>query len=208
MDDFSSEQMLQQGIQLIAGGRPKEAVESAFDLLIRIFEEEFGDKPLVYSPRSLKETISYLSEAAAAGADAISVTPIYGYSYFYKAYALNEMSDFEGAGLNLNKAIQLAPNNAQFLGEKGHVLAIARSYKESLEVFRRAAIAARDFSPDEVKIHELCRALRGQGFALIELGELAQAEKIYLECLSQNPADATAAAQLGYVRGLQGGFAR
>ena len=60
--------------------------------------------------------------------------------------------------------------------------------------------SAAKLAPDDTRSDELGRARRGQGYVLVELGKLDEAEKKYQQCLAANPNDANAKAELQYVR--------
>ena len=54
--------------------------------------------------------------------------------------------------------------------------------------------------PEDTQRDELGRARRGQGYVLVELGKLDEAEKKYQQCVAANSNDSKAKAELQYVR--------
>ncbi len=75
----------------------------------------------------------------------------------------------------------------------------------ALDLFEQAEEAADTFSPEALKADELARAKRGQGYVLIEIGQLDKAEAKYRECLAINHNDSIALQELEYIKRLRGG---
>ena len=68
-----------------------------------------------------------------------------------------------------------------------------------MKAFKEARDNA-NLTPDMSRADELARARRGQGYVLVELGKLDQAEEKYQQCIAANPNDRKAKAELDYVR--------
>lgn len=182
-------------------GRWAEALRTEIDPVLEHFESRYaGDTRRVYCCRSSEETVACLMEAASKNTPAIAIGPTWAMAAFMKAYALIELGRTEEARPHLERAIELAPFNAQYLSEKAHLLQLERRWTDSQAIFGRAEECARVFTPPDSRMSELARALRGQGYNLVELGELEQAARRYEECLELNTDDRRARDELAYVR--------
>jgi len=198
------EALLQKGISLINAHQPSEAITESFDKLIAEYEAQYaGSEKQVYSARTLTESLLYMGSAASAKRGAISLGPTWAYAYFLKAYALVELGRAPEAKPLLEKAIALSPQNPQFLAELGHSYIADKNWPLMLETYERSEHATEIGSPEDGKTVELGRALRGQGYALVEMGRLKEAEAMYKRCLKLDRNDAMAANELEYVRRLQ-----
>ena len=68
-----------------------------------------------------------------------------------------------------------------------------------MKAFKEAEDNA-NLAPDVSRADELARARRGQGYVLVELGKLDEAEEKYQQCIAANPNDGKTQAELDYVR--------
>lgn len=198
------EALLQKGISLINAHQPSEAITESFDKLIADYEAQYaGSDKQVYSARTMAESLLYMGTAASAKRSAVALGPTWAYAYFLKAYALVELGRAPEARPLLEKAIVLSPQNPQFLAELGHSYIADKNWPLMLETYERSEAATEIGSPEDGKTVELGRALRGQGYALVEMGRLKEAEAMYKRCLKLDKNDAKAANELEYIRGLQ-----
>lgn len=190
--------------QLMNVGKPDEAIKAHLDPVIRHYEEKYAQESRkVYCSRSSPETLAYMVEAAAKKKEAIAVGPEWSMAYFMKGYVLLDMNRAAEARQNLERALDHSPYNAQYLNELAHVLQKEKSWDESQKLFVRAEECARTFSPEGAAIGEQTRALRGQGYNLVELGKLAEAKAVYRKCLKLDAGDRAAQAELKYLETLQ-----
>lgn len=190
-------------IQFMKAGRPQDAIVAA-DKVISHYEERYRKgKTFVFSARSELESLAYLMDVAANQATAPGNAAVYsrnwGDAYHLKGYALLELRRPTDALAALQAAVGLAPRNAQYLTELGQVQVALRDLAGAMQSFTRAEKAARDLSPPDTKTTELTRALRSQGFLLIERKQFDLAEKLYRECLELDPADRNAQRELAYI---------
>ena len=193
-----------QADRLIRKGSFDDALSKFIDPTIAEFEKEYSNRTeRIYCARDSAETLYYLAQAAAKREPAVVLSYAYAYAYFLKAYILVDRNQFDAAIPVLTKATELSPQNAQYLSELGHIYQSRKDWQKSLDFFVRAAEAARRFSGDTNKSEDLRRALRGQGYSLVELGRLREAEKLYHQCLEINADDATAKGELGYIEELR-----
>ncbi|WP_146039261.1 MULTISPECIES: tetratricopeptide repeat protein [unclassified Variovorax] len=187
---------------LLRQGKPSESLQ-VLDSLIDRFEARHRErKGRIYSARTRTESLHYMTLAAKDRQNAIDVGPTWGHAQYLKGYALVELERIPEARRAIERAIELAPANAQFRSELGHIYQIDKSWTKALEVFTEAERAT-EFSLDDEKVRHQTRALRGQGFALIEMGRLDEAEARYRRCLALDANDPVAQMELRLIESLR-----
>ncbi|MDH5181756.1 MAG: tetratricopeptide repeat protein [Gammaproteobacteria bacterium] len=204
------EQYVQRGQDLVLQHKPAEAISKYLDKAYGWCETTHA-KPGVklYAARDGKETLAYLMMAAAGDKNsgentkAVVIPFACAYALYLKGYALLELRDMAGAEAHIKRVVDMSPMNAQFLSELGHIHQLKKDWQQTLAIFTKAESAARDFSPDNTRPHDLGRAKRGIGFTLIELGQLDKAEAKFRECLKINPNDKSAQSELLYIEQLR-----
>lgn len=189
------------GIQFLQARQHEDAIKT-FSKIQHYYESTYN-KPTTryYCARSQPEAVFYLMSAPANGqkaTDALAVSPEWSYAYFYQAFALIDMGRPLEAKPFLEKAIALAPANAQFLNELGHIQQLERKWTESAATFLKVGDAI-TYSPDPQKLSEQTRALRGLGYAYVEQGRLREAKQAYEQCLELDPQDKAAAGEIDYI---------
>jgi tetratricopeptide (TPR) repeat protein len=201
-DDAKATQLLEQGVALMRAKKPADAVP-LFDQVAALYEARAQDKAVkYYSARTASETLFYPLQVATSDkgkSPAVVLSGNWGYAYYLKAYCLLDLGRASEAKAQLLRAVALAPQNAQFLGELGHVYQLEKNWPVALETFERAEKAAKEFSPEQARNGELARAWRGMGYVLVELSRLDEAEAMYRKCLQLNAQDAMAQRELAYV---------
>jgi tetratricopeptide (TPR) repeat protein len=187
--------------QLMTAGSP-ENVLTEIEPVIKYYEEKYSHEPAkVYCSRSNLETTAYLLLHTATGnGKAIVIGVEWSMAYYIKSYALVEQGSLAEARQSLAKAIELAPFNSFYLCEMGHIYQAEKNWTEALKTFELAEQYTRDFTPEDVKGLHLARSLRGQGYTLIALGKLNEAETKYRECLKLDARDQMALDELKYIR--------
>ncbi len=118
-------------------------------------------------------------------------------AYNARAYIAVEAKDTALALEFLSKAIALAPLWAEPPIERGYLLNQLQQSGDALASYRRALQLANDY-PSNAYVKAL--ALRGIGYAQVELGDLEAAERAYLESLEVEPDNALAKRELVYIR--------
>ena len=205
-EDRIQQKILDAGTTLLMAGKQQEAISNHFDKVIEFFEKRCTKlNSKIYAARSTQESLLYLLQAVADDSkqEAIVVKSTYAYAYFLRGYALEELNKNTDAKVSIERAVQMSLQNAQFLVELGNQHIRARNWRASLETFQRAETAARDFTPEDSKQFKLGKALRGQGYVLVELNRLSDAEAAYSKAISLNPNDRVAIAELRYVQSLK-----
>lgn len=200
-DDQIHKQRLDEAHLLLIEGKPGEAITNIIDPMIAHYEGIYSNESRkIYCARTPSEESAYLSESRPEKQEAIVLGPQYSRAYYIKAYALFELERPAEARANLDKALKLSPLNANYLNESAFLRQREKNWEDSRKQFMRAAECARDYSPEPDQASELSRALRGQGYALIEQGQLDEAEAIYRECLKIDPNDKIAMDELEYTQ--------
>ncbi len=201
-EDAGLRQALQEGVRLVSSGNPEEAIPY-FDKAAAGYEARHRDgKAKIYCARTSTESLAYMVRAAAAKTEAVVYSADWAYAYYVKAYALVDLGQIPEAKRQLERALELSPENSQFLSELGHLYQAERDWTKALEMFR-AAEAAASLSPADAKNQELARAWRGVAYVLVEQGKLDEAEKIYRQCLDLDKDDQKAQSELRYVLELK-----
>lgn len=196
-----------QGYAYLKVSKIKQAI-AEFDAAIKLCQDFWEDEKQVYTARTLVENLSYLTAAAASGKSAEVLDTSCSDAHYLMGYALIDFGKIEEAETQLQKAVAMAPKNAMYLSELGHIYQSKRDWSRALSYFTEAESAAEIYSPEEVKVDEICRAKRGMGFNLIELGKLDDAEKKFREALALDAKDKMALSEIEYIRQLRSGNAQ
>jgi tetratricopeptide (TPR) repeat protein len=195
-------------IDLIGEKKPEEAIEVLDQVIARFERAHAGDRMRIYCARTPAEALMYMASAAtgaraAPDADGAKVLdPVYAYAYYYAAYASMELDHFDPASAYLAKALVLSPSNPQFLSEHGFQKQVSKDWNAMLADFTKAGAYSEFASPDDLRNEEKARALRGQGYALIELNRLDEAKQRFDASLGLEPGNQTALNELEYIRRL------
>jgi tetratricopeptide (TPR) repeat protein len=147
----------------------------------------------------VQRTLGSLLKAAVDKNNAIALTSTWSDAYFMKAYALQDLRRLNDANATLQRALKLSPLNSQYLAELGEIYALEKDWPKAMNAFKEAEDNA-NLAPDVSRADELARARRGQGYFLVELRKLDEAEEKYQQCIAANPNDSKAKAELDYVR--------
>ncbi|GGA48618.1 tetratricopeptide repeat protein [Dyella nitratireducens] len=170
--------------------------------VINYFETKYGSaKKLKFSARTVTEALYYMTLAAQQHKEAQVYSAAWATAYDMKGYILQDLGRRPEAKIALQHALRLAPQNSQILSELANVDENDKSWDEALRHFTDAEKAT-EFSPPQLKNVELGRALRGQGYVLVELHRLDEAAAKYRRCLEIDPNDQAATRELQYVIGL------
>jgi len=198
-----AEALLTDAANYISAGTPHLALQP-LDELISAYQAQYDNSDvMVFNARTTTETIFYTVIASGEEKDAVIADNHWADALFLKAYVLIEMRDLAAAKATLEKALNLSPKNSRYLSELGHIYQTEKNWTKALELFQRAEKAADTYSPDLLKSAELSRALRGQGYSLIEQGKLDEAEEIYKRCLEIDKNDRNAKHELEFIKGLK-----
>jgi Flp pilus assembly protein TadD len=207
--DPQTTKLIEEARTFLKNKQPQPAIANC-EKVIAAFKNHYANsKERVYCARSSAESLGYLLQSAAnadkgkeAKKNAIVLSSTWASAYFLKGYALQELGRIADAKSALMHALELSPWSSLYLSELGSVYKLEKNWKEAKKAFDAAEEHAA-LAPDELKASELGLARRGQGYVLVELGQLTEAERKYLQCLKDDPNDKKAAAELEYVRNLK-----
>lgn len=203
--------LLEEARTLIKKKQPQEGIANCDKVIAQFTSHYANSKESIYCARSSAETLGYLLQSAAdtdkgnfekGKKNAIVLSSTWAAAYFLKGYALQELGRIDDAKAALKLALELSPWSSLYLSELGSIYKLEKNWREAKKTFEAAEEHAA-LSPDDLKAGELGLARRGLGYVLVELGQLAEAEKKYQQCLKDDPKDSKAAAELEYVRGLK-----
>ena len=191
--------LLQDARHFIDSKNPAAAIPKC-DEVIDAYKAYYGArKEKIYCARSAPETLGSLLKAAVDNKNAIALTSTWSDAYFMKAYALQDLRRLNDAEAALQQALKLSPFNSRYLAELGQLYALKKDWPQAMKAFKDAEDNA-NLAPDVSRADELARARRSQGYVLVELGKLNEAEEKYQQCIAANPNDSKAKAELDYVR--------
>jgi tetratricopeptide (TPR) repeat protein len=191
--------LLQDARHNIDSKNPASAIAKC-DQVINAYKAHYaGSKQKIFCARSPEESLGLLLKAAVDKNNAIVLSFTWSDAYFMKAYALQELQRLDEAKATLQQALKLSPFDAQYLAELGEINALEKNWQKAEQLYREAEENA-PLSPPEARAGELAVARRGLGYVLVELGKLDEAEKKYQQCITTNPNDTKAKAELQYVR--------
>lgn len=188
--------------------KPAQAISEHFDKVIRYYEARHRNtKDRIYCARTPTEVIYYSALGAGEGQSTSVIDSTWSDAYFLKGYALVELEQPAEARKLLDRALELSPMNSAYLSERAHLDQMDKDWDTALAKFKLATEAAEMTTPEEAKVYEWTRALRGQGFALIELGRLEEAKAMYHKALELDPDDEGSKGELRYVERMQANLA-
>ena len=101
---------------------------------------------------------------------------------------------FDNAAVCIERGLELEPDHPVLWIERGYIFNRIGRHQEALEAYRTAA-SVRQWAQPAVT----ARALRGQGSALIDLGQLSEARNVYNASLELDPESESAHKELEYI---------
>ena len=193
---------------LIAGKRLDDALAKLDEVIARYRERYPEGSTRWYVARDPNESLAYLVKAAtdldkdAGGAsDARTLFVLWGDALYMKGYVLFEQQRLDEARAALDQALRLAPFHAGYLNETAEIAKAKRDWADALRLFTEAedvaAFSAANADADRAK------ALRGQAFVHVELGDLDAAEKALARCLDIDANDKRAKDELEFIAQLR-----
>ncbi len=123
-----------------------------------------------------------------------------GDAYKQLGYIAVENRNYAQALQWLDKAQATAPYEPEMLTERGAAMNLSKNWKAALESYQQALALIRSH-PEAAYAEAL--ALRGKGFALIELGDLEAAREAYESSLKLEPDNKNAEGELTYIEQQQ-----
>jgi tetratricopeptide (TPR) repeat protein len=192
---------LVQGQKAVERGELELAIAAFFDPVIEHYARLYRDPSRrVYAARNQTQVIIYtaLPNPQKKPVDVLDGT--WSDAYLMKAYVLTELRRVGDAQAALEQAIELSPLSAQYISELAFTYQAQGDCARSIESYKQAESVVELGSDDSTKVADLTRALRGQGYCLVELGKLDEAEALYHRCLKVDPGDTKARGELEYIK--------
>ncbi|HEV2595549.1 MAG TPA: tetratricopeptide repeat protein [Sphingomicrobium sp.] len=186
---------------LIKAGRSAEAIPVFDQIIAAEADRNRNEKRVIYSARSMTEAILYAGLGASRKQSAVILDATWSAALFGKGFALIDLSRPDDAKTYLDKAIQLAPMNSQYLAERGEWFKNRKDWANAYNDFQFAATAA-NFAPEQANSFEQRRAWRGMAYARTEQGKLEEARGLLEKCLKLDANGAACQHELSYVNGL------
>lgn len=199
--DAELQQLMVDGRKLVEQGKPKAAIDEMFDPVINYFKQVYSDPgQQVFAATTQEEALFYAALGATLNKTVVVVNSLWSDAYLMKGYASTDLGQIAQAREALEAAIALAPQNPRYLSEMGYWHQVNRDWESSLSSYESAADAAELISDKAMRVEELTRALRGQGYALVEMQKFDEAEALYEKCLKLNRKDDKARGELAYIK--------
>jgi len=121
---------------------------------------------------------------------------------FHKASAYIEIKKLDKAKVWVKKAMKLLPKASTYVTELAFIYQSEKNLIKALQVYKKAEDIARSDLDYQDNQRGLSRAIRGEGFILIEMGRLKEAKEHFNEALKINPNDSSALHELKYIESL------
>ncbi len=192
------------GVKMLEAGKIQAAIDGPFNDVVSRYEAKYGNsKSKIYSARGMTDALLYSAASAIAKppVNSVVIGPAWAMAYWGRGYAYNEMARYDEAIVELRKALALAPDDAQYLVELAYAYQQKGNWEQSLSLYQSAADYADITASDASEMH--CKALRGQGYDLVELHRLSEAEAAYHGCLKVKPNEPKSLGELEYIRRLR-----
>lgn len=199
VDDPDKQQVIE-GVEMIRAGKILAAIDGPINTVINKYEAQYGPHPMdVYSARGTTDALLYGAMGANDKRNVVVLGPSWAMAYWARGYAYGEMNRYDDEQAELEKALALAPFDAQYNNELAFVLVQKRDWANALAHYQTGQQYAQVTHPSTAVL-TLCSSLRGQGYVLVELHRLDEAEAKYRECLKLIPGEPKSTAEIGYLQ--------
>ncbi|RDJ00098.1 tetratricopeptide repeat protein [Dyella solisilvae] len=198
------EEQVLSALHMIQDGKIMAAIDGPLNAVIGTFEAQYAHADVkVYSARGATDALIYatLGTGGASGQKVEVLGPAWAMAYWARGYAYGEMARYDDERLELEKALALAPMDAQYSNELGYVYLQKHEWQNALSYYEKAEGFA-DFNPSNADSMK-CTSFRGQGYVLVELHRLDEAEAKYRACLKITPNEPKSLGEIGYIEGLR-----
>ncbi|WEN14214.1 hypothetical protein PY254_13335 [Rhodanobacter sp. AS-Z3] len=203
-------QTVTDAVHMIQSGRIQLAIDGPLTEVITKYETMYAGKPvLVFCANGMLDALTY----ATLGSKAVNgkvdrpvevIGAAWARAHWARAYAYSEMARYPEAQAELAKALALSPMDSQYQSELAFTYQRSGDWQKMLALYQDAEGNAEISGVDPETITRLkCVALRGEGYALVELHRLDDATKAYQACLKLTPGEPKSLGELGYIRDLR-----
>jgi tetratricopeptide (TPR) repeat protein len=193
-----------EGVKMLEAGHIQAAIDGPLNDVVRRYEAKYGNsKKKIYSARGMTDGLLYsmVSMKLKPPVGSVVIGPAWAMAYWGRGYAYNEMARYDDAIVELHKALALAPEDSQYQVELAYSYQQKHEWQQSLSLFQSALDYADITASDATEMK--CKALRGQGYDLVELHRLDEAEAAYRGCLKLKPREPKSTGELEYIRRLR-----
>jgi tetratricopeptide (TPR) repeat protein len=195
----------------IGAGKIQQAIDGPLTDVVNRYEKRYANsRDVVFSARGTMQGFLYLSAAAAGhvskgSGNAIDVGPAWAMAYWGRGYGYSDMNRYPEAEVELKKALALSPRDAQYTSELAYVYQRQKRYNESLALYLSVPdlLDTMDGWSEAAKTEYRCKALRGQGYDLVELKRYDEAEAAYNACVVLIPGEPKSLGELEYIKGVR-----
>ncbi len=202
--DKKHNELLKRGETLIKKREYRRAIVECFNPIIQDYNNVYANSSnRIYTARTKEEYDFYAMSAINEGKAVKILSDNWSKAYFLKAYTLLELKELNLAKKNIRKALYLAPSNAKYLSELGHIQHIHKDFKRALKTYQLAEKSATLFSPKNLKKEEIIHAKIGIGYSYTELKEFNRAQNVYKEVLKLDSHNKIAMRELQYIKSLK-----
>lgn len=196
-------------VGMIQAGHIQSAVDGPLTEVIDKYDALYRGKPgMVFCARGMVDMLVYSSlgtKAVNRKAD-VPVQVIgsaWALAYWARGYAYSEMARYADARVELEKALALSPMDSQYKSELAFTYQPSGDWTKMLALYEEAEADADISGTPETAATLKCTALRGQGYALVEMHRLDDATKAYQGCLKLVPGEPKSLGELGYIKDLR-----
>ena len=201
---------LDAGLALAKQHQCERALAEGFEKVVAFYEQRHDPtKTKIRCGRTSVAGLGAGLEAALGGGDVTVVGAEWCDALFYKAYCLVELQRLPAAEEVLVRACEMLPDDPMYLAELGDVQQRQGKSEAAMATFERAMAAANGLAeePDAADrspggrppVQWQTRALRGIGYALVELGRLEDARASYRRALDLDPNDEASQKELAFI---------
>lgn len=197
-------------LEMIHAGRIQLAIDGPLNEVIDKYEALYKDRPgMVFCARGAGDALIYttLGSKTVNGKADVPVEVIgsaWALAYWARGYAYSEMARYVDARGELEKALALSPMDSQYKNELAFTYQRSGDWNRMLVLYREAeGVAEISGTTPEASAELKCVALRGQGYALVELHRLDEATRAYQGCLKLVPGEPKSLGELGYIQNLR-----
>jgi len=197
------EMQVRNGLEMIEAGQIMAAVDGPLTDVVNKFEAQYAhSKATIYSARGTGDALLYAAGNLGGSHGEVEVIgPAWAMAYWARGYAYGEMARYDDERRELEKALALAPFDAQYNNELAFVYMQKRDWPQALAHYENGEAFADITAPDSPNVK--CVALRGQGYVLVEQHKLDEAEAKYRACLKVTPDEPKSLAEIGYIQDLR-----
>lgn len=201
-DDADLAEVLR-GVKMIQSGQIMAAIDGPLNGIVHKYEAQYGASSKdIYSARGMADAVLYAGLGASQKRNVQVLGPAWAEAYWARGYAYGEMARYDDEEVELGKALALAPFDAQYNNELAYVMIQKRDWNKALSLYETGEAYAQITMGDGAA-HGQCVALRGQGYALVELHRLDEAMAKYRECLKIMPNEPKSLGEIGYIEDLK-----